>query len=177
LLPRYDLRNPSYFVEQLNQHLGRSLQAYKNAYLLDIDQIASSIGRRYIQDDSTLTWNHGSLSTNYVVPQDRERLEKLPAVHEAQTVQPAVAENVPAAQATPLDSPVVAQYEPNPQATTLDIPVAEQKLPARQGWETVRPVALQNEPVGHAVANDIPVLAQKYPTGHAMKRDKPEEGQ
>ena len=83
LLPRYDLRNPSYFVEQLNQHLGRTLQAYKNAYLLDIDQIASSIGRRYIQDDSTLTWNHGSLSTNYVVPQDRERLDKLTAVHEA----------------------------------------------------------------------------------------------
>ena len=83
LLPRYDLRNPTYFVEQLNQHLGRALQAYKHVYLLDIDQIASSIGRRYIQDDSVLTWNHGSLSTNYVAPQDRERLEALTAIHEA----------------------------------------------------------------------------------------------
>jgi FkbH-like protein len=83
LLPRYDLRNPSYFVEQLNQHLGLALQAYKNVYLLDIDQIASSIGRRYVQDDSVLTWNHSSLSTNYVAPQDRERLEALTAIHEA----------------------------------------------------------------------------------------------
>jgi hypothetical protein len=81
LLPRYDLRNPSYFVEQLNQHLGLAMQAYKNVYLIDIDQIASSIGRRYIQDDSVLTWNHGSLSTNYVAPQDRERLEALAAIH------------------------------------------------------------------------------------------------
>jgi FkbH-like protein len=83
LLPRYDLRNPSYFVEQLNQHLGLALQAYKNVYLLDIDQIASSIGRRYVQDDSVLTWNHSSLSTNYVAPQDRERLEALTVIHEA----------------------------------------------------------------------------------------------
>jgi len=82
LLPRYDLRNPSYFVEQLNQHLGLALQAYKNVYLLDIDQIASSIGRRYVQDDSVLTWNHSSLSTNYVAPQDRDRLEALTAIHE-----------------------------------------------------------------------------------------------
>src|SRR3954470_13246405 len=48
LLPRYELRNPVHFVEQLNAGLARELEGYGNAYLLDIDQIASSFGRMFV---------------------------------------------------------------------------------------------------------------------------------
>lgn len=60
LLPRYDLRNFVYFVEMLNQALFQALGGYNNAYLLDLDQIASTLGRRYLQDDAVLHVNHAS---------------------------------------------------------------------------------------------------------------------
>lgn len=61
LMRRYDLCNPAYFIERLNGELEAQLAEYKNAYLLDIDKIASSIGRRYVQDDSLGNFAHNSL--------------------------------------------------------------------------------------------------------------------
>jgi len=60
LFPRYDLRNTQHFVERLNEHLEREVRAYKNAYLLDVDRIVSSFGRRFIQDDIVEFISHGS---------------------------------------------------------------------------------------------------------------------
>src|SRR5205823_9964249 len=60
LLPRYDLRNFVYFIEKLNEALGGELQQYENAYLFDFDQIVSTYGRRYLQDDAVWTISHGS---------------------------------------------------------------------------------------------------------------------
>lgn len=57
LARRYDPRNPEYLVARLNERLEEMVRAYPNAYVLDIDRIAASLGRRYIQDDSL---NHGS---------------------------------------------------------------------------------------------------------------------
>jgi hypothetical protein len=62
LLPRYDLSNPSYFIEKVNENLERMLkEEYKNVYLLDVDKIAACLGRAYIQDDSIAVISHNAL--------------------------------------------------------------------------------------------------------------------
>jgi FkbH-like protein len=75
LMPRHDVRNPMYFVEQLNAHLSEELRLYQNAYLLDIDQIAATFGKKYVQDDSVLGLNHGSALNNYHFELDAGRIE------------------------------------------------------------------------------------------------------
>jgi FkbH-like protein len=73
--PRYDLRNVRYFVERLNQELERLVRATANAYVVDVDGIAASFGRRHIQDDSVTAANHGGV----LVPDMRlaDRLDPL----------------------------------------------------------------------------------------------------
>ena len=61
LFPRHDLRNPQYVVQQLNEHLERAVRASPNAYVLDLDQIASILGKRSLQDDTLLQLAHGAL--------------------------------------------------------------------------------------------------------------------
>jgi len=61
LFPRFDLRNPEYFIEKLNERLERLVREYKNAFVLDVDRIAASIGRRYIQDDIIAHFAHNAL--------------------------------------------------------------------------------------------------------------------
>ncbi len=58
--PRFDLRNIGYFVSRLNEELETICQEYSNVHVLDIDKLAASFGRRYVQDDSITTFNHGS---------------------------------------------------------------------------------------------------------------------
>jgi len=77
LLPRYDLRNFVHFIEKLNEALGREVQQYKNAYLFDFDQIVSTYGRRYLQDDAVWTISHGSALADTDFEQDTGRLEPL----------------------------------------------------------------------------------------------------
>ena len=60
LLPRYDLRNPVYFIEKLNEVLTAEVAHYANAYVLDADGISSTLGRRFFQDDMVLQVNHGA---------------------------------------------------------------------------------------------------------------------
>lgn len=59
LMPRNDLRNMVYFIEQLNAYIVERIASIENVYYLDIDQIASSIGKQYVQDDSLLQLNQG----------------------------------------------------------------------------------------------------------------------
>jgi FkbH-like protein len=59
LMPRYDLRNFSFFVEKLNKKLCEYISRYNNSYLLDIDQLSCLHGRRYMQDDSIWHSIHG----------------------------------------------------------------------------------------------------------------------
>ena len=80
LLPRYDLRNFVYFIEKLNEALGGELQQYENAYLFDFDQIVSTYGRRYLQDDAVWTISHGSALADTDFEQDTGRLEPLERV-------------------------------------------------------------------------------------------------
>lgn len=60
LLPRYDLRNLAFFMEEVNRHLERSVRRFSNAYILDMDRVAASYGRRRMQDDSYLLASHGA---------------------------------------------------------------------------------------------------------------------
>ena len=78
LLPRYDLRNIMFFVEQLNHHIEASVRRFSGAYILDLDRISASLGRRYIQDDSVLWASHAS-----VMPSEwneEARIEPMPSI-------------------------------------------------------------------------------------------------
>ena len=60
LLPRHDLRNLEYFVERINEVLERLVRGYTSAFVLDVDRIAASMGRRHVQDDSVYFSGHGA---------------------------------------------------------------------------------------------------------------------
>lgn len=52
----------TYMVRRLNMHLARKISSYKNAYVLDVDSVASSLGKRYVLDDIIYFHTHGGLS-------------------------------------------------------------------------------------------------------------------
>lgn len=60
LLPRYHLSNISYYVEELNKKLYEFISGHRGVHLLDFDSIASSLGKRYVNDDITSQSNHGA---------------------------------------------------------------------------------------------------------------------
>jgi FkbH-like protein len=74
LLPRYDLSNPVYLIERLNQCLHEEMARYANAHVLDLDQIAATFGRKYVQDDSVSQFNHGALLGDADVHLDQARI-------------------------------------------------------------------------------------------------------
>lgn len=77
LLPKYDLSNAAYFVNRLNESLARELSRYKNAYVLDVDDIAATFGKKYIQDDVLFQINHGSFIGDAYLEEDQKRLHPL----------------------------------------------------------------------------------------------------
>ncbi len=82
LLPRNDLRNMVYFIEQLNVFLADEIARRRNVYLLDIDQIASSVGKRNCQDDGAWTISHGSILNDAEYEADQGRIQPLPKMTE-----------------------------------------------------------------------------------------------
>jgi FkbH-like protein len=75
LMPRYDLRNPVYFIEKLNEALAAELQSYSNAYFFDLNEIIASHGRRHALEDGICAFNHGAFLGNFDFGLDRDRLE------------------------------------------------------------------------------------------------------
>lgn len=75
LLPRYDLRNPAYFVEQLNRVIADEIASLPGVHLLDADGISANFGRKYIQDDLIWLTTHQSVASDYDLEFDRARLE------------------------------------------------------------------------------------------------------
>jgi FkbH-like protein len=75
LLPRYDLRNPVHFVERLNMCLGEELQRCNNAFLLDLDQIAGTIGKQRLLDDPFQPLSHGTIVSDWDYQYDQQRIE------------------------------------------------------------------------------------------------------
>ena len=86
LLPRYDLRNPLYLVERLNQCLHEELQRYANVHVLDIDQIAATFGRKYIQDDAVWHLSHGAVLGDNDFLNDQARIAPVPPVSQHYTL-------------------------------------------------------------------------------------------
>ena len=78
LMPRYDLRNMVFFIEKLNEYLATRVAAYRNAHVIDVDAIAASFGRRYVQDDALWINSHGSLLYDHDTHYDVHRLEPPP---------------------------------------------------------------------------------------------------
>jgi len=76
LMPRYDLRNPVYFIEKLNEALAQSLQSYTNAYFFDFNEILASFGKLFAQDDIYAAINHGAFMSNWDHKFDQNRLER-----------------------------------------------------------------------------------------------------
>lgn len=75
LQPRNDIRSMVHFIERLNAFLYEEISRRKNVYLLDIDQLAASVGKRYIQDDSVLTLSHGSILSDAENTLDQARIQ------------------------------------------------------------------------------------------------------
>jgi FkbH-like protein len=77
LFPRFDLRNPEYFIARLNERLEALVTKCRNAHILDLDRISASLGRRYTQDDAVTSNSHnaalmpGKIITDRVEPMAR----------------------------------------------------------------------------------------------------------
>ena len=74
LLPRYDLRNPVYFVEQLNRVMDGLCRSRPGCFVLDVDSVSATFGRMYHQDDSVWAVGHGSYFSDYDHTQDGGRI-------------------------------------------------------------------------------------------------------
>ena len=75
LLPRYDIRNPVFFFEELNRALDTQVRSRAGCYVIDTNAIAGTFGKRYIQDDSVWQTNHASALSDADVKLDYNRLE------------------------------------------------------------------------------------------------------
>ncbi len=75
LMARYDLRNPMYFVQRLNEEIEHELGRYSNAYLLDLNGIFAHHGKRYTQEDVFMAFNHASFLSDFDASHDANRLE------------------------------------------------------------------------------------------------------
>ncbi len=72
--PRYDLSNPVYWFECMNQELDRIVRQHSNAYVVDIDGLSAMHGRRRFQDDSLTTFSHSALLSDFGYEKDQQRL-------------------------------------------------------------------------------------------------------
>lgn len=52
----------SAIVRRLNLYLKKSISTYKNTFLMDVDAVAASIGKRYILDDFIYFYTHGAVA-------------------------------------------------------------------------------------------------------------------
>lgn len=82
LLPRYDLRNPVYFIEELNKVLHDVVSAMPDSYVLDVAHLSASMGRQRFQDDPFCLFAHASFVGDFDFGVDGERLQPSPPLTE-----------------------------------------------------------------------------------------------
>ena len=75
LMPRRDLRNPVFYIEELNRIIAEHVDPLPNAYLLDLDAISANFGRRHIQDDASWMYAHNTVMDDFDFHRDQHRLE------------------------------------------------------------------------------------------------------
>jgi FkbH-like protein len=76
LLPKNDLRNPHFFGTRLNEELEKMIGPEQATYLMDLDELACSLGKRWLSDDTVVVSSHGSFIGDWVSANDEGRLEK-----------------------------------------------------------------------------------------------------
>jgi FkbH-like protein len=82
LFPRYELSNLAFLYEEANKYLASEIRKLNNAYLLDIDNLASVYGKRFLMDDSVWMTGHGGFLSNFDAEHDAGRIHKLPLMTE-----------------------------------------------------------------------------------------------
>ena len=75
LMPRRDLRNPTFYVEELNRLIAERIDPLPNAYVLDLDAISANFGRRHMQDDASWLYGHGTVMDDWDHQHDQNRIE------------------------------------------------------------------------------------------------------
>ncbi|WP_374648821.1 HAD-IIIC family phosphatase [Rhizorhabdus sp.] len=75
LLPRYQLGNPSFFIQRLNRRLSDLVDRYPGGHILDMEQLSSAFGRRFVQDDAFWIHSHGGLIGDFDHERDGGRIE------------------------------------------------------------------------------------------------------
>jgi len=76
LMPRYDPRNPSFYIQRLNRQLSDLADEYPGGHILDLEQIAGAFGRRFVQDDAFWLFGHGGMIGDFDAERDGGRLEQ-----------------------------------------------------------------------------------------------------
>lgn len=59
---RGGMNDISAIVQRLNEYLRSKVAGYTNAYLVDIDAVASTIGKRFVLDDMVYFYSHGAVA-------------------------------------------------------------------------------------------------------------------
>lgn len=80
---KYDYRNISFFINELNKHLQELALEHSDAYIIDIDNLASMYGKRYYSEEFLFWYTHGGIG--WPSPDnglDGSRLEKTPPIEE-----------------------------------------------------------------------------------------------
>lgn len=75
LLPRYELGNPSFFIQRLNRRLNDLVDRYPGGHILDMEHISAAFGRRFVQDDAFWIHSHGGLIGDFDHERDGGRIE------------------------------------------------------------------------------------------------------
>lgn len=75
VVARRDIRNLSYFIQQLNERLCDLIEAEANFYLVDTNDILRTYGAKYFQDDVLWQYNHAAALTDNDHAQDQERMQ------------------------------------------------------------------------------------------------------
>ncbi len=70
LMPRYEMSNFAYLVERLNVAFAEIVAEESGVYLIDFDAIAATLGKRYVIDDMSSHFNHGSFIGGTFWPED-----------------------------------------------------------------------------------------------------------
>lgn len=86
LFERYRISNPKFFIEKLNEYLSELCTESKNIYFLDVNEVASSLGKRFSYEDHVAAFNHGSIINDHDITYNRpdrtEVIERLSHYYE-----------------------------------------------------------------------------------------------
>ena len=75
LQERYSPRNLVYFVEQMNVYLNSLVSSRSNCYMIDLEQIVCTFGKKYYLDDLISHFNHSGAIGGLLAPEETSRFE------------------------------------------------------------------------------------------------------